>query len=270
MQPSTSLEGLDDHQMVHGASSSTWEIEEEEEEKEKKTPVDPSIPTSSAAATAAEGEDGKGVYVAIGNSKSSMDALSWALRHVVEPSSSVYLIHVFPVVRHIPTPLGMMPKNQLSKQQVESYLNKERAKRREMLQKFSNMCHDSKVDFYLIESDEIVKAIVELIPVVNIRTLIVGTSKSNLRKWRRGITKAEQIHKKAPNSCEVKIICDGKEISVTDGTPPPSPSSSIKNKDDQDRTPLSSPLPDNANIMDNEEEQKNNNNNVKFCRCFPV
>lgn len=47
------------------------------------------------------------VYVAVGKMKSSMDALSWVLRHEVgnHPSSKVvYLIHIFPEVRHIPTP----------------------------------------------------------------------------------------------------------------------------------------------------------------------
>lgn len=44
------------------------------------------------------------VYVAVGKSESSMDALAWAVKHAVNPSSLVYLIHVFPEVRHIPTP----------------------------------------------------------------------------------------------------------------------------------------------------------------------
>lgn len=36
-------------------------------------------------------------------------------------------------------------------------------------------------DTCLIESDQIVKAVTELIPVLHIKRLIVGTSKSNLR-----------------------------------------------------------------------------------------
>lgn len=50
------------------------------------------------------GGDGEDVYVAVGKSASSMDALSWALKNVVKPGSFVYLIHVFPEVQLIPTP----------------------------------------------------------------------------------------------------------------------------------------------------------------------
>lgn len=47
------------------------------------------------------------VYVAVGKSTSSMDALDWTLKHVVSlspPSIIVYLIHIFPEIRQIPTP----------------------------------------------------------------------------------------------------------------------------------------------------------------------
>lgn len=38
-----------------------------------------------------------------------------------------------------------------------------------------------KVDTMLIESDTVGKAILDLIPVLNVRTLVVGTTKSGLR-----------------------------------------------------------------------------------------
>lgn len=44
------------------------------------------------------------VYVAVGEGSSSMDALTWALKHVARPSGIVYLVHVFPAVHHVPTP----------------------------------------------------------------------------------------------------------------------------------------------------------------------
>lgn len=48
------------------------------------------------------------IYVAVGknNSESSMDALLWTLKHATISSSStiVYLVHVFPVIRLIPSP----------------------------------------------------------------------------------------------------------------------------------------------------------------------
>ena len=44
------------------------------------------------------------VYVAVGKSESSMDALSWTLSHFVNTSTILYLIHVFSEIRHIPSP----------------------------------------------------------------------------------------------------------------------------------------------------------------------
>lgn len=46
------------------------------------------------------------VYVGVGKSESSMDALTWTLKHAVEPgrSTTVYLVHVFPETRFVPSP----------------------------------------------------------------------------------------------------------------------------------------------------------------------
>ncbi|KAJ6848114.1 uncharacterized protein M6B38_116450 [Iris pallida] len=196
-----------------------WEIEEEEEEA---VAVD-AAPSGSALRVQA-GLGGRpandvrvddDVYVAVGKSGSSMEALSWALTHVAKPSSFVYLIHVFPEIRHISTPLGMLPKSRVSPQQVEAFMSQERSKRREMLQKLLNLCQAYKVqvDTLLIESDQVVKAVLELIPVLNIKRIFVGASKSNIRKL-KGTSKAELIHKSAPSYCEVKIICEGKEVTA--------------------------------------------------------
>ncbi|XP_042521146.1 U-box domain-containing protein 35-like [Macadamia integrifolia] len=158
--------------------------------------------------------DDDNVYVAVGKSDSSMVALKWALKNSLEPSSCVFLIHVFPEVHHIPTPLGRFPKNQASPEQLESYRSQERSKRREVLVKFLNLCSASrvKVDTILIESDLTAKAVSELIPILNIKKLVLGTTKSNLRKGKRkGI--ASEIQREAPEFCEVKIICEGKDVS---------------------------------------------------------
>ncbi|XP_065635904.1 uncharacterized protein LOC136070212 [Quercus suber] len=58
------------------------------------------------------------VFVAVGaaeESSSSMDALEWTLRHVVTPSTTVLLTHVFPVIRFIPSPCqGVRPHRRLT------------------------------------------------------------------------------------------------------------------------------------------------------------
>nr|XP_015895491.2 U-box domain-containing protein 35-like isoform X1 [Ziziphus jujuba var. spinosa] len=175
-------------------------------------------------------EDGENdrIYVAIGNSaksKSSMDALLWTLKHAVSSSSSsntsIFLIHVFPVIRQIPSPLGMLPKSKVDPRIVENYVAKETDKRRKLLQSYIEACSAAKplmrqvkVDTVIIESDIVSKALIDLIPTLNIRKLVVGTSKSNFRKLKskRISGVAKQIIQNAPKTCDVKNICDGKEV----------------------------------------------------------
>lgn len=66
---------------------------------------------------------------------------------------------------------------------VENYVTQERGKEMKLLQKFVDACHDSKVkkEIILVEGDNIAEAILGLIPILNIRKLVVGTTKSSLR-----------------------------------------------------------------------------------------
>ncbi|CAA7397891.1 unnamed protein product [Spirodela intermedia] len=178
------------------------------------------------------GEGGSDLYVAVGKGSSSMGALSWALKHVAKPKDFVYLIHVYPEVRNIPTPLGMLPRNQVTPEQVESYMSLERSKRIQLLQPFLKLGDASKVimDTLLIESDLIANAIVELIPVLHIRRLFMGISKSNIRAMRKGAGKSGQVLRNAPEYCQVTVISEGGEVraSTTDdytaaAAPPPTP-----------------------------------------------
>nr|KYP62820.1 U-box domain-containing protein 35 [Cajanus cajan] len=148
-----------------------------------------------------------------------MEALSWTLNNLATPSTTMlYLIHVFPEIKLLPNPLGvgMIPKDQVSPEQVESYMAQERGKRRELLYKYLQLCSASKVkvDTILIESDLIAKAIMDLIPILQIRKLVIGASKSQLRKLRsrKGSSIADQILQNAPESCKVSIVCEGKEV----------------------------------------------------------
>ncbi|CAN6201768.1 unnamed protein product [Urochloa humidicola] len=177
----TAAAGQPSHSVNGGGGGGTWEIEEMEPPEE--TPRQAGGGASSAASSCGGGGGGEDVYVAVGKGGSSMAALLWALRRLTRPRSFVYLVHVFPVVTSIPTPLGMMPKSRASPEQIETYLNQERSKRREMLQKFLDQCRKFQVtvDVYLIESDQIANAIIELVPVLHIKQLVLGISKSNVR-----------------------------------------------------------------------------------------
>ncbi|XP_071705532.1 uncharacterized protein [Rutidosis leptorrhynchoides] len=150
----------------------------------------------------------------------SMDALVWTLGNDLNESSIVYLVHIFPEMRCIPTLLGNLPLIHASPEQKECYMNHERSKRSEYLQKFLSVCSSSKVkvETVLIESDTEAKAILDLIPILNIRKLVLGTTKSNLKKLRKkgGRGTLDQIVHNVPPYCEVKVICEGKEVSLQD------------------------------------------------------
>ncbi|XP_035545690.1 U-box domain-containing protein 35-like isoform X2 [Juglans regia] len=158
------------------------------------------------------------VFVAVGDteSSSSIGALAWTLKRLVSPSTVLRLLHVFPVIRYIPSPLGLLPRSKVNPELVQNYVMQERGKRRKHLQKFLDTCSVSKVkvDVMLVEGDNITKAIVDLIPILNIRKLVLGTTESSLRKSesKRGNGIADQILHNAPETCEIKIVCGGKEV----------------------------------------------------------
>lgn len=55
------------------------------------------------------------VYVGVGKSESSMEALVWTIKHAVtSPSTVVYLVHVFPEILYIPSPCKLSHSLSLS------------------------------------------------------------------------------------------------------------------------------------------------------------
>ncbi|XP_073128740.1 U-box domain-containing protein 52-like [Henckelia pumila] len=155
------------------------------------------------------------VYVAVG--KNDLHLVKWALDHAVtSPGSRVFLVHVFAPLAYIPTPVGRLSRSQLSKDQVQVYIKEESNRRKHLLQKYINLCNESKipVDTMLVESSASAKAILDLISVANITHLVVGTKQSPFTSWlaRKGIGKGEYIQKKAPEFCEVTVVYDGKKM----------------------------------------------------------
>ncbi|XP_068664891.1 U-box domain-containing protein 33-like [Aristolochia californica] len=161
------------------------------------------------------GGDAKDVYVAVG--RDDLDALKWALQNSLLPGSRVFLIFVCPPINFIPTPVGKLSKDQVGVDKWKSYVNQENVRRRNILQKYIRLCVDSKVtvETVLIESELIAKAIVDLISVLNITRLVMGTkrsSSSSHRKLRKGSGKSEFVRKNAPDFCEVFIISGGSNV----------------------------------------------------------
>ncbi|CAJ1941548.1 unnamed protein product [Sphenostylis stenocarpa] len=166
-------------------------------------------------------DDDDVVYVGVsnnGDSNPSMEALSWALKHAVTPSATVVrLLHVFPQVKLIPSPLGKIPRSHVNVEYVNMHLAQEKDKRKLLLQKFIDLCVDSKVkvEMVMIEGDNVAKAIVDLVRNLNMRKLVIGISRSNLSRKcesRRQNGIAGKVLKYAQESCDIKIICEGREV----------------------------------------------------------
>ncbi|KAM6571784.1 hypothetical protein CsatA_015864 [Cannabis sativa] len=159
------------------------------------------------------------IFVGVGHGKndsSSMDALLWTLNNAITASTTnLNLIHVFPVLRLVPSPLGgMLPKSQANPKVVEIYVAQQRDKRRKLLQNYIDVCSAAKVkvETLQIESDIPSEAILQLIPSLKIRKLVLGSTKSTLRKVKSKRGTASQILENAPQNCEIKIIYKGEEI----------------------------------------------------------
>uniref|UniRef100_A0A453RCW1 Uncharacterized protein n=1 Tax=Aegilops tauschii subsp. strangulata TaxID=200361 RepID=A0A453RCW1_AEGTS len=94
------------------------------------------------------------------------------------------------------------------------------------------------------------------------------------RKLKKGNTIAGQIQKNAALYCEVKIVCDDKEVTAAttaDPTPPFSPSPVNNNNRSRTPTPPSStPNRDSTEAVDgkNDSKTKERRKIPKFLRCL--
>ncbi|MCL7046118.1 hypothetical protein MKW94_001677 [Papaver nudicaule] len=164
------------------------------------------------------------IYVAIGKTKASRDALIWALKHLlhdIPPSSYsstfIYLIHVYPEILYIPHPVGTgkLHKDSVNPIMFEDYKNRKIETRKQFLDEILSLCSGCKVkvDTLLIESNDVAKALIDFILILNIKKLVIGTKKSSYRKLKRPHGIADQILKAAlPDTCDIKIIARGKEL----------------------------------------------------------
>uniref|UniRef100_A0A803L8G5 Uncharacterized protein n=1 Tax=Chenopodium quinoa TaxID=63459 RepID=A0A803L8G5_CHEQI len=123
------------------------------------------------------------VYVAVG--KDDVHVLKWVLAHAVVPGARVNLIHVSHPISSISTPVGRLWIGQLSPEQSKIFAIEEHNKRKNLLNKYIRLCLDNKVnvDTILIESSETTKAILDLIPVLNMTSLFMGTKHQNLARY---------------------------------------------------------------------------------------
>ncbi|XP_057519536.1 uncharacterized protein LOC130800165 [Amaranthus tricolor] len=198
-------------------------------------------------------EGSKEIYVAIG--KDDLEVLKWVIAHVVVPGGRVNLIHVFPPISSISTPVGRLWVGQLSPEQAKVYAIEEHNRRRNLLHKYIRLCVENKVnvDTILIESNETTKSIMDLIPVLNITSLVMGTKHpSSSRKLIKGSNKGTMVQKNAPEYCKVILVYTGKK--------------SLNNEGNIYHTSSSF-----SNVKQNKVPTRPTyEGNYKQCTCFPV
>ncbi|PHT53926.1 hypothetical protein CQW23_08388 [Capsicum baccatum] len=154
------------------------------------------------------------VYVAVG--KNDLHVLQWALDHAISPGIRVCLVHVFPPITYIPSPVGKLSSSQLSKEQVQSYVNEESNRRKNLMEKYIRLCNDAKVpvDTVLVESKSPAKALLDLITVVNVTSIVIGTKRSlSTIRVMKGQGVGDYVQKNAPAFCQVNVVGEeGKKI----------------------------------------------------------
>lgn len=220
------------------------------------------------------------VYVAVGETETSMDALLWTVNHALHPPNAlVCLVHVFPPLKFVPGPMGAgkVPMSQVSPELADSYLAQHKSQMRQLMGRYMDKCTAYQVpaDTILIESDSVANAILELTSVLKIPKLVVGISKSNLRKLREqkasGIV-AHQILQNAPVGCEIKIVCKGKDVSDQGSASSPprskSPAASPKAASSVATIATSATTTGAEGSEDNEQKLQHSANSNSFSCCF--
>ncbi|CAA3007394.1 Hypothetical predicted protein [Olea europaea subsp. europaea] len=79
------------------------------------------------------------------------------------------------------------------------------------MDEISIFCSQVAVETMLVESNSAAKAILDLIHVVNITNLVIGTKQSHFTRLSgKGQGKGEYVQKHAPEFCKVSLVYDGK------------------------------------------------------------
>lgn len=203
------------------------------------------------------------VYVAVGETETSMDAL---VDSQSRPSSSRRSVGA-----------GKVPMSQVSPELADSYLAQHKSQMRQLMGRYMDKCTSYQVpaDTILIESDSVATAILELTSVLKTPKLVVGISKSKLRKlrWQKasGIV-AHQILQNAPVGCEIKIVCEGKDVSEQGSASSPSrsksPAASPKAASSVATITISATTTAAEGSEDNEQKLQHSANSNSFSCCF--
>ncbi|KAL6225069.1 hypothetical protein ACLB2K_003921 [Fragaria x ananassa] len=168
-----------------------------------------------------EGQEEK-VYVALGNQlQDGIKTLEWTLRKWRFQPISIVILHVTSRVSvrdYVSTPFGKLPASSVSDEKLKILRKLEQEKIDKILSKYITFCGKARVkaETLIVEryDDPIHMQILDLISGLHITKLVMGFlfMKSSSWKPKTVISGSFHIHTHKPESCELFIICGGKEV----------------------------------------------------------
>ncbi|CAN4119891.1 unnamed protein product [Withania somnifera] len=171
-----------------------------------------------------EKQQGSKVYVAVGKSvDKGVASLQWACKTF--GNCEICILHVLEPSPYIPTLLGRLPATQANAEVVSAFRNAEREEARKLLARYLSVCCKSKVkaSVVIVESDQVLKGILDFVNKCNIRKLIIGAIPDCV-KVKRSSRKASYAASNFPSFCEIFFVYKGRLIWCTQ---PPEHSSFI-------------------------------------------
>ncbi|XP_059075466.1 U-box domain-containing protein 33 [Cryptomeria japonica] len=167
------------------------------------------------------------IYVAVGKDLSeSASALKWKLQNLDKREETlIILLHIRLALRYFPSPMGKIPLNQVSKDVLKAYKKDEEKELDSCMNKYLDMCTRAKVkaECLIIEKEEVSKGIVEVVSERGITKLVMGTSSAGgaiskkMKMQQSG--KAYYVQRHAGESCDVSVVCKGKLVLFSEGSP---------------------------------------------------
>ncbi|KAL7146594.1 hypothetical protein ABFS83_06G051500 [Erythranthe nasuta] len=185
------------------------------------------------------------VALAITCSKKSKSVIKWASENLIQDEGfgqvSFKLLHVFPEITTVPTPMGNgIPIAQVRDDVAAAYRKEIEWQTNEKLLPYQNYCIRRKIqaEVVTIESDDVVNAIADEIAKSNIKKLVIGASSpggvfSSSYWMPRAQTLSPRISETCPGFCTVYVIAKGKLASIRPSDPD---ANSIKRDEPIDNT----------------------------------
>ncbi|KAL2227252.1 UNVERIFIED_CONTAM: U-box domain-containing protein 52 [Sesamum indicum] len=165
------------------------------------------------------------VGIAINCGKRSKYVIRWALENLIPdggPEQVCFkLIHVFPEITTVPTPMGTgMPISQVRNDVATAFRKEVEWQTSERILPYKMLCIRKKVqaEIVQIESDDIVNAIAKEIAKCNIKKLVIGTSSTG-GLFSRGQNLSSRISGCCPSFCTVYAVSKGKLLAVRPSDP---------------------------------------------------